>query len=431
VTIHTRLHRRKDSGIYHCRVAVPKQLQHIIGKKEIHVSLKTSDLAIARERVKLESSQIDQMLAKASGRNPEQALVPRALPLFYTTAPATVESISFGELVERYEKLPERANFGARTKLGYTVIFRMLTELFGKDTPISSITRIDCRRVQEVFTYLPANSTKRFPNMSLVQIAAKARKDKLQPMNRVSANIYIMRMAAILGWAVQEGLIPNNPALGLLLPETELAREKRLPFTTDELKRIFNNPEMQAHKAKGNAAYWIPILALWTGARLNELCQLLTTDITELDGIACMMITGGDGKQLKTANSKRIIPLHPKLIEAGFLEYMEGIRTSGATRLFSDLRVNCKGSYSDKFSKDFAYYLKKISVKSSKNCFHSFRHCFRDALRDAGIEREIVQALGGWRDTAAGAEDIYGKGHSIQRLYAAICKIMYKDLPTL
>jgi hypothetical protein len=65
VSLHTRLQRRKSNGIYHCRVAVPAKLQHIIGKGEIYTSLKTANPILARERVKAESYRIDQMLAKA------------------------------------------------------------------------------------------------------------------------------------------------------------------------------------------------------------------------------------------------------------------------------------------------------------------------------------------------------------------------------
>jgi integrase len=310
------------------------------------------------------------------------------LPLSYSLASTSTTAITFGELVERFFALPEKAKMTERSKLGYRVTFRILTELMGANTPINQINRVDCRRVQEIFTILPANSTKRFPNLTVLQMVDKAQKMKLEPMNPVSANTYIMRLSSMLGWAVREGLITNNPAQGLLLPETESAKDKRQPFTPNELKAIFSAEKMLQHKRSNSAAFWIPMLSLWTGARLNELCQLHTADIQTRDGIACIVIAAGDGKRLKTAHSQRIIPLHTKLIELGFLEYVQQVHATGETKLFPHLKLGSKGSTSDGFSKDFARFLKTNHIKSTKNCFHSFRHNFRDALREAGIERE-------------------------------------------
>jgi len=425
LAIHTRLQRRKENGIYYCRVAIPKQLQHIIGKREIHTSLKTSNLVIARERVRQESYRIDQMLAKASGRALPNA-EPLALPLVYAAAAPVIKGITFAELTERFLSLPERAKTSETTKVSYRATFRILIEVVGADTVIDQITRTDCRRVQEIFTILPANCTKRFPGLSIIQVVEKAKKLGLKPMNPVSANTYIMRLSTLMGWALREGLITHNPGQGLLLPVVELEKDKRLPFTPAELGLIFNSPSMIQAQRSNAEAFWIPMLSLWTGARLNELCQLLVSDIQLHNEIPCMMISAGEGKRLKTNSSQRLIPLHPKLIELGFLDYVRGAAEQGSLRLFPHLRVCRKGSLSDKFSKEFARYLKKVGAKNDKNCFHSFRHNFRDALRQAGIERDIVQALGGWKDKSAGTEDTYGQGHTTQRLYSAISKITYE-----
>lgn len=420
-----RLQKRKENGIYYCRVAVPKQVQHVIGKKEIHVSLRTASFAEAKERWQVESYRIDQMIAKASGRSLGE-IQPLSLPLAYATAIIDSGQITFSELIERFFSLPEKAKMTERSKLGYRVTFCMLREIIGADTPIHNITRVDCRRVQEVFTILPANSTKRFPNLSVMQIVEKAKKFKLEPMNPVSANTYIMRLSSMMAWAAREGLIANNPAEGLLLPEAGRAKDKRLPFTTDELNSIFSYEKMLHHQRNNDAAFWIPMLSLWTGARLNELCQLHVSDIQTHNNIHSMAIMSDEKRRLKTVNSERVIPLHPQLIRLGFMEYVAAVRKAGSVKLFPTLKPGSKGSLSDKFSKDFARYLQKIGVKHSKNCFHSFRHNFRDALREAGIEREIVQALGGWKDKTAGVEDNYGRGHAMQRLSDAVCKICYK-----
>ena len=394
MAIHTRLQKRKENGVYYCRVSVPIKLRAVIGKSEIHVSLKTTSALIARESVRLESLRIDRMLAEAGGKSDQiNGLGAFLSPV--ACSPTAQPSISFMGLVERFVALPERAKLTDKGKLEYRVTFRLLAELFGGSTPINTITRVDCRRAQSVFMRLPANSTKRFPNSRVLDIIARAEKQKIPPMAPKTANSYLIRLSTLFKWAEQEGLISSNPAKGLLLPESEAQKDKRQPFTMAQLNSIFGDAIMRDNRERNADEYWIPMLALWTGARLNELCQLLINDIQVHDGIACISIAGGDGKRLKTASSKRIIPIHPQLISLGFLTYVERVKVSGAKNLFPALAMR---SASDGFSKRFARYLAKTRCKTDKNCFHSFRHNFRDALREAGIEREVVQALGGWRE---------------------------------
>ena len=60
--------------------------------------------------------------------------------------------------------------------------------------------------------------------------------------------------------------------------------------------------------------------------------------------------------------------------------------------------------------------------------FHSFRHNYRDALREAEIGLERVRALGGWRRDSDGEEAIYGKGLKAATLYREIEKVHYVGL---
>src|SRR5690606_32685552 len=123
-----------------------------------------------------------------------------------------------------------------------------------------------------------------------------------------------------------------------------------------------------------------------SGMRMNEICQLHVADIYRLDGVDCFFVTEGpfeadNGKRLKTAASERFIPVHPQLVEIGFLSFVEQRRTAGAVRLFSELQKSSTGYYSDPFSKWFRRFLERAGATREKTCFHSFRHCYRDALR--------------------------------------------------
>ena len=48
---------------------------------------------------------------------------------------------------------------------------------------------------------------------------------------------------------------------------------------------------------------------------------------------------------------------------------------------------------------------------TEKGVVHSFRHSLRDRLREAGVDREIIDQLGGWSVSNVG--ESYGAGHSL------------------
>jgi integrase len=170
------------------------------------------------------------------------------------------------------------------------------------------------------------------------------------------------------------------------------------------------------------ARYWLPILGVFTGARLNELCQLLVEDVDCDDGIHFLNITNeGENQRVKNRSSKRKMPIHDGLVSLGFLEFVRHQRQAGETRLFPELKLSEYGYYSEDFSKWFSRYLKQIGIKTDKVSFHSLRHCFEDACRTALLEGGIMDALQG--HTEAGQRGRYGKGFTLATLNVAVQKL--------
>ena len=82
----------------------------------------------------------------------------------------------------------------------------------------------------------------------------------------------------------------------------------------------------------------------------------------------------GAVKRLKNTASRRRLPIHPKVIEAGFLRYVKRIEGQGAERLFPDLQPDRFGKLSAGFSKAFMKYLRKeLGINDDRKVFHSFR----------------------------------------------------------
>lgn len=408
-----RLHKRPENGIYYCRVAVPKDLVSIIGKREIKVSLQTTNLRVAMKAFVRASYVADCEFMAARGEQPELLI------------PSIKQGISIKQLTEKYFAAHEQAKLTASTIMEYKIRFRVIMELMGADKPIKTITRQDCRALQQQVLALPPNAYKRFPKMGLIDVIAHAKQHNLEPMAPKTVNQHISCLNLLMEWACRERLLDANPARGLWVEETKLFKDKRDPFSMEQLNAIFNNDIMRSYRQANSARFWVPMLALWTGARLNEICQLMLADIGQEDGVYYIRIADGEGKQVKTVSANRIIPVHPELLKLGFATFVESCRAGSQQRLFAELRNGSRGKPSELFSKWFATHIRAVGAKVPTTCFHSFRHNFRDALREAKIEREIVQVLGGWKDKQSGTEDIYGKGYGLPRLYQALSCIGY------
>ena len=184
-----------------------------------------------------------------------------------------------------------------------------------------------------------------------------------------------------------------------------------------------------------NARFWIPLLSMFGGLRLNEACQLDVADIRRIDDVDCFVITERSeddqtDKRLKTSSSERVVPIHAMLIDLSFMEFVRQRKRAGETKLFGEVPMGATGYRSSTFSAWFRRFVAKAGADSPKTCFHSFRHGFRDALREARIDRDIALALGGWT-TASGAasvSDAYGSGYRIATLKEAIDRVRYTGL---
>lgn len=269
-----------------------------------------------------------------------------------------------------------------------------------------------------------------------------AKAQGIEPMSVANVNEYMNKLSTLFNWAVKEEIVLRNPAKGLKIANDMAPRDKRKPFSAQQLRRIFNAPlyrgcvnDENGYAKQGTAKprrsrFWIPLIALFSGMRLNEICQMDVADVQKIDGIWCFSVSakGVGDKHLKTMASERIVPLHPMLQQLGFLAYFSECRRSGQKKLWPELERDAFGLYSGRFSRWFARFLETCGADEARTCFHSFRHNFRDALRNGGIRTDIAMAVGGWTANSNAVADNYGKGFSIRILYDAIALIGYPDI---
>jgi hypothetical protein len=122
---------------------------------------------------------------------------------------------------------------------------------------------------------------------------------------------------AILQWAADNHYLPGNLAERIAIDVKTKAAETKRGFTDDEAAIILK----AARSQKITVRRWVPWLCAYSGARLSEICQLRTEDVLQIEGIWCMKFDP-DAGSLKTWSSERAVPLHPALIEEGFLKFV-------------------------------------------------------------------------------------------------------------
>jgi integrase len=357
--------------------------------------------------------------------------------------PARAGTWTLTKLITSFRKEPDQLALAPKSKVSHAARDRIYAEILGAETYITDIKRRDVAKLVSLLSRLPANATKRFPGLTATQVAEKADKEGHAPMTRKNAAQYLSNLHTIFGFAVRSGLLEHNPVAGLTMGTDGIPDdEQRNPFSADQLKAIFTAPLFTGCKddERGFAIpgpnrprrgrFWIPLIALTHGLRMNEICQLYCEDVEVMDGFPVIVIRKTDAKggktekSLKTKNAKRYVPLHPEIVKIGFLNHVENMRKAKQLRLFPEVQaLKSTGLYSGTFSKSFAYFLKSTGAKEDKTTFHSFRHNFTNALRAALVGRDNIRILGGW--AGGSTEDRYGSGLPVSILAEAIAKTTF------
>lgn len=360
--------------------------------------------------------------------------------------PTPVQRVAQGptlaKLIEAHNAEPSRKTLSPKSRLKAAAQERLFKEVIGPEKPVTDIRRTDAAALVDLLLKLPPNATKRFPKLTSQEAAQAAAAAGISPMTRMTARSYLSAFSSLMEFAVTRGWRMDNPAARLSVGSDGVAaKDRRHPFNTDQLGRIFNAPLYRGCVEDGlgyarpgpqvirRGRFWVPLISLFSGMRMNEICQLHVDDLTEMDGAHVILVQADeDGiKRIKTAAGTRYVPIHPELKRSGLLAYHAEMRSTGEKRLFPELTsARTSGYLSDNFSKWFANFLASAGAKRPRTSFHSFRHTYRDALREADISAERVRALGGW--SSGRTEDDYGSGLRASTLAQEIAKVVIHGL---
>lgn len=212
---------------------------------------------------------------------------------------------------------------------------------------------------------------------------------------------YLGGAGGFFAWAQASGHYPagDNPAQGHIRYTTKEKRQRKKlgfkPFDQQQIQALYA-PTNFARLSPG--AKWAALIGLYTGARAGEVGQLLTLDVSEVDGVPSLRFCDeGDHQSVKTEVSNRVVPIHSDLLSLGLLEYVDSLRGRGDWRIFPQASDTAKNGPGNWISKAFGYYLGSIGKDwpKAKRGFHSLRKTVIQEMQGAGVPSELrVQITG-------------------------------------
>lgn len=292
-----------------------------------------------------------------------------------------------------------------------------LFELMG-DMPAEAFDAQQARLLKERLSRCPQYFSLRpeFKGKTLKQVIESG--STYKAITAVTVNNRLRKLTAFLNWCKMNKYVMENPLAGMKVM-TGSAKEARLSFDRHDLVALLDCETLRKESSKHQWRFWIPLLGRYTGARLEELCQLRIDDFIELQGTPCFRIDdSSEGQNLKNIGSRRVLPIHPTLIELGLLQHVESLKASGTDRLFPELEP-VRGKLGHAPSKWFSRYKTKIGITDARKTFHSFRHTFIDDLRDATVQDSLIKRMVGHEDSSV-TFGIYGSRTPVLAMHKAL-----------
>lgn len=329
--------------------------------------------------------------------------VRREMPPLPTVPPSP--SPPFSVVLEKFLTSVPRP---ARTLNPLRSEFLKFLKVIGGDRPIGSIGKPEAVRYKE-------------------HLVSERKSHPTTIIRHLSALDGLFRFAQVHGY-VPDGV---SPVRGLAPSKRQSRKERlqRVPFTDDELKMVLSSPEFLRMRTERPERWWVVLLLLFQVCRREEAAQLYVKDLTTVEGIPCMTITDKEPDQtLKNEGSKRRIPIHSKLIELGFLDYVATIKAKGHPRVFPQLDRKGMHGYGDPVGKWWGRLIRGLGLTDPGLVIHSLRHGGITKLHSAGVPVNIVEMLVGHSAGNVHVQYVHKDLIAVRTLKEGLEKLQYSDV---
>lgn len=462
----TYLQKSPDTGVYRVRRIIPARMRHAFGgRREYLKSLGTREIGRARSLampiladLQVQFDRIDgQIIPEGPGEviqdcvRDDGPMVMDAAQEAVSECPDRVSDVPHDHqmavshatgggkrLSDLRDALIEAKRYRPKTLRDVHRAYELMIELHG-DMPVKAVEKSHIRELRDVLSRYPvSNRTEAIRKMDIRRVV---KRDWPHTMNPASVAKMMGFVSQGFQLGVSEGWCESNPREGIMVRDSATAvHTERSEFRPHHLEKFFSSPLFTGCRSDRfigepgdhiirDYRYWLPWLALFTGARMGELCQLEVGNLRQDEGIWYLEITdysdltGRTAKHLKTKHSKRVVPVHQVLIKLGFLDYAAKI---GSEYLFPS-RYGTPQKLVHEYSKAFGRYLTRIGLEDRELVFHSFRHNFKTACRFANIPTEVHDELTGHRPMTVGGW--YGeRQRRIEYLKELVDRIEYEGL---
>ena len=308
------------------------------------------------------------------------------------------------EVVELYlREKAEQPNMNLKTEKDRRNALGLLCEYLGDNFDCGKISREVMLDVKSnLLKRYPKNRKKLYPDLSLLEVLKL--KSVREYISETTVNRYLEFFSGFFHWSVQADFMLKNPTEGLFGKHDFFdVRELGPPFTIEELTAIFtmladlpNRPRFMPKLYP--MRYWVNLLALYQGMRLNEICQLYLDDIVLAEEIPCIRIRPNKERQQKVKNmsSVRTIPIHSVILRLGFLGYCQSIFMSVGTKdtVLFQCATALDGGYQRKMQQ-FNAMIHALPQIDKRKSIHSYRHNFDSELLNNGAEEYFILCLDG------------------------------------
>ena len=344
--------------------------------------------------------------------------------------------------------------------------FRRFVDFAG-DKPAADYDRGDVNGFLDKLRQLPSKYGRRpsDKDLSLDQLIAradaaerKARAEKSPIPDRLTdktAKRHLSTLSQIFKFAFDQGDITLAQKKELTdehsFASTQCARDQRDTWTLNELKILFASPVYtgcESEQRRGNpgnevirdARFWLPLLGLLHGARVEEFADLYGRDIQCIDGTWVFVITpihgdeesGTKERRLKTYSAKRIVPLHPEIIKMGFIDYIRQTCKKPNDPVFADLEPEGKDQKrGPAFTRWFGRYRQHIGVYREGVGMHAFRHVVATRLSDVITTHQQVRHRDyvlGHAPSGTEGDTRYDKGPGLKAVAKTLELLTYPEL---